>query len=219
MKVVLNSLGRKLVHYLIESVGPVSANLLAEKIGCTPRMVRYQMKDVEAWLTENNVLLRRAPRRGFWVNIDEGTRKKLEACLRFADPYARKLSPGERHDLLLALLLGKHDWYSMSALVKEFCVSRATLIKDIEEVRRKLEPYGLSLKASKKQGYKVIGPERSIRQALADIVLRSRSEADLLAKLRGEGRITSGNGSISSGFSPGMQGGPHCQDTIFEILR
>lgn len=84
-----------------------------------------------------------------------------------------KLSSEERRYVLLGLFLSKRCGYSTRELTSLLRVSRSTLQKDLDHVRHDLRFYGLTLVNSPKNGYSIAGTEQSIREAMADSVLKA----------------------------------------------
>ncbi|HHW17293.1 MAG TPA: PRD domain-containing protein [Firmicutes bacterium] len=179
MDVVLTSLGRRIIAYILTQTGPVTVETLAGKLGCTPRMIRYQMKDVMLWFSRNGVQLQRARKKGFWIVADQHLRQRLRAAIQTEDSYANKFSPEERQRILFKLLLCDQTWHSTEELMDSLGVRRTTLLEDMRRFRCALNRYGLTLIYVRGRGYRVSGSEHSIRQAMADNALRFCSEAEL----------------------------------------
>lgn len=169
MTIALNTLARKIAGCLLTEVGPVYVRDISAKIGCSDRMVRYELDTVSQWFETKDVTVFRFHDGKISIQADDNERAQLLAEVQNRAADHAILSPEERQYVLLGLFLSKGGGHTVDQLTRLLKVSRATLHKDLAEIRQKLRPYGLTLTSSPKHGYSITGPERKIRQTIADI--------------------------------------------------
>ena len=81
MIVSLNSRSREIAGCLLREGGFLTVSDLAKRIGCSPRMVRYQIEYIEQWLGENGVELVKKKRKGIQVAAGPKERESLLAAI------------------------------------------------------------------------------------------------------------------------------------------
>ena len=87
--------------------------------------------------------------------------------------YFYKLSPDERGQLLFLLLLASNDYCNLFELSEKLNVSRTTLLKDIEQVKRYLSEYGIRFAPSMNKGYRIEVGELQRREIILRLVRSS----------------------------------------------
>lgn len=184
MKVSLNSRSREIAGCLLREGGFLTVSDLAKRIGCSPRMVRYQIEYIEQWLGENGVELVKKKRKGIQVAAGPKERESLLAAIEEKDSYESILSAEERQRALAGCFLSNQGYHPLSELTELLGVSKGTVLSDIRTFREFLRKYGLDLINVRGKGYAVRGNEQVIRQGLADSVLTSHTEAELLDNIR-----------------------------------
>ena len=109
---------------------------------------------------------------GLWIEYDNHEAKKYlkEVTRDTADLY---LSPEVRKYHLAVELLLQDDYTSMEALAKEYYISKATVLNDLNELDELWEHYGVHFIKKVKYGIKVEGNESQIRSALLEALKRA----------------------------------------------
>jgi mannitol operon transcriptional antiterminator len=183
--IALDSRRLSILTYLLQASSPLSTAEIAEKLGISARMVRFALDDVGAWLNARHVNLIRRPGYGLEIDASNDIKRTLLDELAKLTGYSILLSPSERLHILLLSLLTKDE----PALVKQFeillNVSRTTTLKDLDHAEAWLEEHGLTLIRRPNYGCLVEGSERTLREALADLLLHSLGEIRLLGLLSG----------------------------------
>lgn len=100
----------------------------------------------------------------FMGSADEGQRIYL--TISDDDFYMYRLSPGERVRMILLLLLLSDSYLKLSDFSERFNTSRATIIKDIEQVKKLLEHYNLAFSPMINKGYLLVIPEVQRREMM-----------------------------------------------------
>jgi mannitol operon transcriptional antiterminator len=183
--IALDSRRLSILTCLLQASSPLSTAEIAEQLGISARMVRFALDDVRAWLNARQVDLIRRPGYGLEIDAPNDLKQRLLDELAKLTGYSILLSPSERlHILLLSLLTNDEP-----VLVKQFeillNVSRTTTLKDLDHAEAWLVEHGLTLIRRPNYGCLVEGSERTLREALADLLLHSLGEIRLLGLLSG----------------------------------
>jgi activator of the mannose operon, transcriptional antiterminator len=166
---MLNQRQRALVARLIEDGAFIPVTELAQRLGVSPRSVRYDLEAVEAYLRSTPVRLERHRQKGVRVLVPVGEQEDWLARLRPDASALYRLSPEERRLSILAALLRRSGTVSLGRLADEMYVSRRTLVEDLKQVECWLAERQLTL-CRLPRGLSVQGEEAAWRQALAELL-------------------------------------------------
>lgn len=196
----LNSRARKIAEILLQANEYFTVTKIAKITGCTPRMVRYQLDNVRLWMERNGAQLRHDKMKGLCVKADRDVKDRLLSSLSKGDGIKNKFSPDERQRILARLfLLNSDSHYTINHIMEQMGASRSTVLRDIDEFNQMLSKYGLQVAVTRGKGYYLLGNEKNLRQVIADIILNTQPESELLADLfnqkdlidsKSEGRMT-----------------------------
>jgi mannitol operon transcriptional antiterminator len=183
--IALNTRCRNILMLLLQSERPLASREIALKLGITPRMVRYSLRDAERWLEEEGVCLARKRGRGILIDAPSEVRRALIGELEQLTGYSLKLSPSERlHILILALLMSDQPLLAKQ-LEPRLGISRLTVLRDMDEAERWFQEHDLHLTRRPHFGFMVVGEEAYWREAVVDFLLDSVGEMSLLALFTG----------------------------------
>jgi len=120
------------------------------------------------------VSLVRERRGGVSILAGEDTRRRLLEQINATTGYGVSLATEHRRMLMAVILLSEPGYHTIDEIASTIGMGRTTTKKDLAVVRKAIAArYGLALRAIPGKGVSVVGPEATIRQATADIVLRS----------------------------------------------
>lgn len=146
--------------------------MLAEEYHVSTRTIRYDLQRIDSLLQEHGLPSLQAMEGGGLGLC--GSREELTraaALVAGSDFYAYKLSPGERRNIIMLILLNRDGPVTLGELADELCYSRGTIAKDMEAVGNFLAEYQLQLDESKTRGYHLLGREQDKRRLIIkDIV-------------------------------------------------
>lgn len=100
----------------------------------------------------------------FMGSAEEG--RKIYLTISDNDFYLYRLSPNERVRMILLLLLLSDSYLKLSDFSERFNTSRATIVKDMEQVKRLLERHNLSFSPLINKGYLLVIPEAQQREMI-----------------------------------------------------
>ena len=163
---------QKLIGLLQEQPGKwIKVSAVAEMLNCSESLVYKMIRQINA--ENNGCQVIRDRSRGISLEIlDAGRFKRYQSNLE-NDQVSLFYDPGYRVYLIIHHLLQADGYTTMEQLTAVIPVSKATLIKDLDQVEQQLKTYSLALLRRKHYGMKIEGSERDVRKAYAHYVLYS----------------------------------------------
>jgi mannitol operon transcriptional activator len=158
----------------------VSLEQLASQMSLTPRIVRYNLPSVEAYLAEHGLHLEKRRGLGVWIDGDATSRATVRAALDSAPGPAVLEAADRQSRVLLALLERAPEALRSGALESRLGVSRPTIRRDVKVAETWLEQHRLHLRRLPGVGIAVRGSEVDVRAALLALILE-RLPANVLA--------------------------------------
>ena len=160
LKILLNSPGQ---YFTCEA--------LAEYLHVSTRTIRNYMTTIRDFMNQNGkeALLQQSEG-GICVT---GTAEELWMLSRASvdhEFYLYRLAPTERFVMILITLLMSDTYCTLNDLAEKFKVSRGTILKDMEKVRRYLERQGISFGSLMNKGYSLDIHENERRSLLVRLV-------------------------------------------------
>jgi mannitol operon transcriptional antiterminator len=163
----------RIARRLLDGTAPTSVDTLATELELTPRVVRYNLAAVEAFLRTNDVLLARRRGLGVWLEGEAGSRTALIARLdaTIGPPVVDAMD--RRARVIVALLDAYPEPVRLESLEVELGVSRPTVRRDVRAAESWLESHRLHLRRRPGVGIVVLGSEIEVRGGLLAILIES----------------------------------------------
>lgn len=170
----VRNMRERLIKILDLLNGPQAVRIqnLATELNVTSKTVRNEIKELNEMLASNGFnefIIKRG--------IVTGTLSTDEKQL-FAQKYIQVdqndsyLNPQQRIIfLLMTFLSGKEPLFIVDMQAK-LQISKSTMDSDMRDLRRLMQPYGLRITTSPRQGVNVVGSERAIRAMFGEILTR-----------------------------------------------
>lgn len=152
---------KKLLQYLIELNDFKPVRYFAEKLSCSDKTVRNDLKYFE----EQNIKIEKISGKGVMLSAEN---RILITDLLDEVPRKLELTTEQRRMKILYDLLDGTK-LSIQSLADNYFVSKTSIVNDFKVIEKKLNLYGLKLKKDV-SGTKLIGEETNIRKALVDIL-------------------------------------------------
>ncbi len=163
--ILLTQRQSKIIDYLLGKNDYTTISAISGSFNISPRMARYDLKEIAFFLEQNGIVLKSVPSKGVKIVIN-GEQKKL---IRKLIKGSRLFSKEERDDLItLRLLLGDVCTYEYLSEIAE--VSRHTIYYSIQSVENALEKHGLKLIKNKGEGIHMEGDEESFRECFLSVI-------------------------------------------------
>ncbi|MDD2591580.1 MAG: BglG family transcription antiterminator [Erysipelotrichaceae bacterium] len=137
---------------------------LADLFKVSIRTIQNDIKIISSELEKRSIQLKRDDKNGIYIDKSLENDKALNALTYDFDVYDNILTPEERNQLLLNILLLHQGYLAINSLANMMNVSRGTILSDINRLRARLEDNGMIIIASSRYGIKLNGDEKAIRE-------------------------------------------------------
>lgn len=188
-----------IISYLLERKKEVTASELSKKFGVSERTIRYDLKIVESWLSDNNIVLMKKPRKGIWIdNVDKVYLNIKDKLNEFEGKHFQVYTAKERKNIILNILFQSDKPVHIKGLCEKLYISKTTLINDINAVEQWLKERDVELIRKPKFGIKLVADEVSWRKAVIDYVYENANQAQILKMLNNTNSMAINSMRISS---------------------
>ncbi|MBP1970484.1 activator of the mannose operon (transcriptional antiterminator) [Virgibacillus natechei] len=165
----MNNRQKELLHILLtdsEEALPVQTQTLADKLRCSEKTVRNDLKHIEEFLLAYpSAHLVRKPGIGIYMEIDEE-----EQLLLFHHLFQMEPKTDEERVIEIAYqLLTNNKPVTLQELATKYYINKATIRKDLENIADWLDRFDLTLVSKQRLGNVVTGTELNKRSALAHL--------------------------------------------------
>jgi activator of the mannose operon, transcriptional antiterminator len=142
---------------------------LAEKVNCSEKTIRNDLKVIEQYLKEHtHALLIKKPSLGISLQINDEEKAKLLEQLHKVTPTDDRNEEDRLIKIAYQLLMeAKHT--TLQSLAEQFFVHKNVVKKDLNKIEKWLEKYHLTLISKQRLGLVVEGSEQNKRTALANL--------------------------------------------------
>ncbi len=166
----INIRQQHIICELLKAQGKITLSELAEKTDLNPRIIRYNMKVVQAWLLTGEIEFINKPGYGLEVVASEETKNMLLAELNALEDCDLILSKPQRIRIMLLYLLTSPEPFSAKSISEIENFSRSTIFKDTRDIEAWLSDYEIHMKKQSAKGLWIEGREASRRFALVRLV-------------------------------------------------
>lgn len=163
--VSLDSRSIRIINAILNANGVVSTSDVAETLGISPKMVRYRLDKVAAWLGEHKISLHKEYGVGLWLEGDGQDFNNLKGFIKDIHGYELILNPDQRLQILLFTLLQEDSPIIAKKLEMRLAVSRSTLFSDLDRAALWLADYQIDL--IRKPGFGIQLGEGEVQKRLA----------------------------------------------------
>ncbi|MDQ0150355.1 BglG family transcription antiterminator [Eubacterium multiforme] len=171
----------QILQYLVEKNDFVEIDEIAKKYKVTNRAIRYKIDKIEKFLLKNGFgYLDRKYKKGIRVPEDKNLKNYLNKFVGEYTPYKYVYSKEERYLHMLLKLLQSDTPVKIRFFEEKLCVSKNTLLKELDSIGEWLKERNLTLVRKPKIGMIVEGNEIDKRNAVVKIISQSTSSEDLL---------------------------------------
>lgn len=158
------------INQLLQDNTYVTVEQLSKMLQVSATTLRSTIKDINTSKV-SGCCIRNYKNHGLRLLIqDEAMFQKYIDALPHSIDYSKQ---SERIRLLLFYLMQSADYMTIQELCELSDLSRTTVQKDLKEVAKLLQQYGLSLQSKRHYGIRVIGDEKRYRKAFSHFVIDS----------------------------------------------
>lgn len=161
---------RDILRILLETKVPLGTAEIASKMNISSRQVNYSLKGVKTWLAQQRIPLNVTPGVGIELNCTPEQSLKLQHEFDSKSNLQLILSAGQRQQLIALILLSSDEPWILSQLQQLGRISRATILKDLDEVESWLDSWQMKLIRKPNFGIIIEAEELSRQQALAALM-------------------------------------------------
>lgn len=182
--IALDKRSRDILLILLRYNKSLTSGEIASLLGITSRMVRYSLRYTEAWLEERGVSLKCKANYGILIDCAPLRKTTLISELEHLidDGF---LAPVERLHVVILALLTDQEPVLIKQLTRRLSVSRATVLRDLQEAELWLRGHNISMISRPHFGFQALGRERDRREAIVSLLLESSGKELLLTLCTG----------------------------------
>lgn len=164
----MNKRTLSIIYELCRLDAVVSIGSLAEKYKVSQRTIRNDLNAVSSLLRENHLAELQLKSGGIIYRADDF--EKILPLVSDRDFYAYKLSKEERVKVAASLLVNSPGYITLSAIADSLFVSRATIINDLDAIKKYVRLGNLQVLSHPNKGLRVEGAESDKRMFLMKLV-------------------------------------------------
>jgi mannitol operon transcriptional antiterminator len=165
---------------LLDASAPLGAAEIATQVELSPRQVNYNLKSIKGWLAQQKIAMRVTPGVGVELDCSPEQSASIQQEIFSKSSLQLILSAGQRPQLLALLLLTSSEPVVLLHLQRLLQISRATILKDLDDIQAWLSGWGISLVRRPNFGILALSDELTCQQALAALVWGETPFADPL---------------------------------------
>lgn len=170
-----------LLKYLKEKKDYVEIQELADIYKISNRAMRYRLDKIEKFLVKNGFdYLSREYKKGVRLVKTAKLEKFLNEFIGEYTPYKYAYSAEERFSYIVLRLLQSNIPIKISNFEDKLCVSKNTILRELDDIQTWLEKRNLKLIRKQRIGVKIDGSEIEKRNALNEILSKTVSTEDLV---------------------------------------
>lgn len=159
-----------IIAELVRSAGWVDSRSLATALGVTTRTIRNRIRRINEAAGE---VVIESSYRGYRLAEPAPSPTSSPKTLRTGTGL--DLTPRERGDALLRMLLQSEGGVSVYDLADRYCVSDSTIEADLRTIRSSIAPFDLTLERSRDK-VRLAGTERNLRRLMGQLVSQEQPE-------------------------------------------
>lgn len=176
LPISINARQRTIIYALLSADGRMTLNHLARQTSLSSRVVRYNLDTVKAWFRREGVMLTSRPGYGLEIDAPRQKRKQLIQLISQTDVGELILTRGQRQRTTLFELLTSDGPVTYRDLATNEGISRSTIVNDVSDMQKWLDPYELTLRRTQNKGAFITGKEISRRYALLNLIREELGE-------------------------------------------
>lgn len=153
-----------IIHKIIKSKESITITNLAQKYDVSERTIRNDINAINDILSKHKIPKLELKNGGQIAKTDEFL--NIIPLVSTDDFYTYKLSKQERIKIASALLVQSTNYITLSEIADKLLVSRATIINDLDNIKRYIKKENLNVLSRPNKGLFVIGKESDKRTFL-----------------------------------------------------
>ncbi|MDG0841897.1 BglG family transcription antiterminator [Staphylococcus equorum] len=134
------------------------------------RQLGYRIQKINEWLTEQDCPTIERTSQGFFI-VDDIIKNFLNVSIEpIPQEDEQVYTAYQRAHLILLMLFREDETLSLNHFSIDLKVSKNTVLNDLKKLKSLLEPYDVTLKYSRQEGYYLVGNEFELRRLLTRLI-------------------------------------------------
>lgn len=181
-EIQLNSRQQQILLLLLQSTAPITLKEFSDELDISSRTIQRELSGIDQFLESHQIALNKKTRVGLFLEGEEEAKKKLVHYLTI-NQSTKIFSPEERQYMLKQMLLALKEPTKLYYFSRKFDVTEATISNDLLKIESWFEKH--QIKLIRKQGFGVYieGSEKSIREAIIELLYQHFSQEQLMEVL------------------------------------
>jgi len=163
----MNKRTMEIINHLLNKDEMITIKDLAAEYQVTIRTIRNDLNAINKELSNNKLQELSLNRDGRIITSNDF--KQIVKYLDSKNFYFYKLSKEERKIIASAMLVNSVSYITLSEIANNLCVSRATIINDLDEIKTFINEAGITVISHANKGLRVKGSEEQIRVFLCQL--------------------------------------------------
>jgi len=174
---ILNARMQQILQLLLSTDELQTSGEIATNLQLSSKTIQNEMKELNNLLSDNIATIDSYRGKGYLLRIfDEEQFKHFLRKDTDKNDQVIPTEPEARMQFLMEKLLLQTSYLKIDDLADELFVSRSTLQSDINDVRKIVKTYHLSLEQKPNYGIKITGNEMDIRFCISEYVFNHKSD-------------------------------------------
>lgn len=178
-EIQLNSRQQHILLLLLQSSTPVTLKEISDELEISSRTIQRELSGIDQFLESYRIVLNKKTRVGLFLEGEEEDKKKLFQFLTI-NQSIKIFSPEERQYLLKQLLLALKEPTKLYYFSHKFNVTEATVSNDLLKIEPWFEKHQIKLIRKPGFGVYIEGSEKSIREAIIELLYQHYSQEQLM---------------------------------------
>lgn len=176
---MIEAISEKTIKLLLNSNEPLTSKAIALEINVSESSVKHNIKNVRDIVSSVQAELKSAPGKGFWIEVDEDQKKKLNEIINTNKDKA--YSYNYRRKYILEILCKENSNYTLQIFADDLGVGKNVILKDLESIEKWLHFFDIEIIRIRNKGIQMKGGEFDVRQAIiyANTAFMDNIENDL----------------------------------------
>ena len=160
---------KRIVELIYRSKDGLTTTELANALNISQRTVKSEIQKIKEELRFSGCEIHAKAGKGVWISYNDEGRRFLDNLMLNGESPCSFL-PEVRKYYIALQLLDSDDFISMETISDSMYVSKGTVVNDINKLEEFFEKQGLSLERKVKYGVRILGREKQIRIAKANVI-------------------------------------------------
>lgn len=166
---MLTTRERKILELLYRNEKALTTAEIANSLHISTRTIKSDIPKIKEEIESTGCGIHTQAGKGIWISYDERGKKFLDSIL-LHENHSESSLPEIRKYYIALQVLDSDGYISMESISNSLYVSQSTVVSDLNRLTKFFERQGLKLERKAKYGVRIVGDEKQIRIAKANII-------------------------------------------------